>query len=98
MSGQQRQALPHGGQPVLAAGAPLDRARAVMIMVHGRGASAEDILSLSEEFSGSGFCLPCAAGGGITSGTRSASSPPSQQTSRASPRRWPCSGNRGPGE
>ena len=41
---------PHEGQPVLAAGAALENARAAMIMVHGRGASAEDILSLSEEF------------------------------------------------
>lgn len=40
---------PHAGQPVLTAGAPLNRARAAMLMVHGRGASAEDILSLAEE-------------------------------------------------
>jgi phospholipase/carboxylesterase len=55
---------PHGGQPVLAAGVPLDRARAAMIMVHGRGASAEDILSLSEEFSDPGvaYLAPQAAG------------------------------------
>ena len=41
---------PHEGQPVLSAGAPLERARAAMIMAHGRGASADDILSLSREF------------------------------------------------
>jgi len=35
---------------VLAAGAPLARARAAAILVHGRGASAEDILTLAEEF------------------------------------------------
>jgi phospholipase/carboxylesterase len=35
---------------VLAAGAPLDRARAAAIMLHGRGGSAEDILSLGAEF------------------------------------------------
>ena len=40
----------HEGQPILSAGAPLERARAAMIMVHGRGASADDILSLSREF------------------------------------------------
>jgi phospholipase/carboxylesterase len=34
---------------VLAAGAPLDRARAAAIMLHGRGGSAEDILSLGAE-------------------------------------------------
>ena len=55
---------PHGGQPVLAAGAPLDRARAVMLMVHGRFASAEDILSLSGEFQDGDFAYlaPQAAG------------------------------------
>jgi predicted esterase len=40
---------PHAGQPVLAFGpAPRD-ARLAMILVHGRGASAEDILSLAAE-------------------------------------------------
>jgi predicted esterase len=43
-------ASPHHGQPVRAAGASLDRARAAMLMVHGRGARAEDILSLADEF------------------------------------------------
>lgn len=41
---------PHAGQPVRIYGAPLDSAQAAMIMVHGRGASAEDILWLAEEF------------------------------------------------
>jgi phospholipase/carboxylesterase len=40
---------PHHGQPVLAAGAPLDKAKAAMLMVHGRGATAADILSLGLE-------------------------------------------------
>lgn len=40
---------PHRGQPVLAAGAPLPNAPAAMIAVHGRGASAEDILALAAE-------------------------------------------------
>ena len=35
---------------LLAAGAPLSRARAAAVLVHGRGASAEDILSLGAEF------------------------------------------------
>jgi predicted esterase len=40
---------PHGDQPVLRLGpAPAD-ARLVAILVHGRGASAEDILSLAQE-------------------------------------------------
>ena len=37
---------PHGGQPVLTAGVPLDRAKAAMIMVHGRGAGPRNILDL----------------------------------------------------
>ncbi len=41
---------PHRGQPVFSAGADLSAASAAMIMVHGRGANAADILSLSEYF------------------------------------------------
>jgi len=41
---------PHGGQPVLTAGAPAAQARAAVLMVHGRGASAPDILTLAAEF------------------------------------------------
>lgn len=37
---------PHGGQPVLRAGAPLDGARAAVIMIHGRGAGPANILDL----------------------------------------------------
>lgn len=37
---------PHQGQPVRTAGTPLGRARAAMVMIHGRGASAESILAL----------------------------------------------------
>jgi len=46
------------------AGEPLDRARAAMLMVHGRGARAEDILSLADEFDQPGFTYlaPQAAG------------------------------------
>ena len=40
---------PHDGQAVLAAGVPLEEARAVVLLVHGRGATAESILSLSHE-------------------------------------------------
>lgn len=55
---------PHRGQPVRAAGASLDRARAAMLMVHGRGARAEDILSLADEFAQPDFAYlaPQAAG------------------------------------
>lgn len=39
----------HQGQPVITAGAPLAKARGAMIMLHGRGAAAEDILMLAAE-------------------------------------------------
>lgn len=41
---------PHAGQPVREAGAPLERARAAVVMLHGRGASAEGILTLGDDF------------------------------------------------
>lgn len=47
---EQPIASPHRGQPVRMAGQPLDLAQAAMLMVHGRGARAEDILSLADEF------------------------------------------------
>ena len=46
---KQRNHGPHQDQHVLHYGALLDDAKAVMIMVHGRGASAQDILSLAYE-------------------------------------------------
>lgn len=56
---------PHRGQPILAAGAALPQARAAMILIHGRGAAAEDILALADEFEVDGFAYlaPQAAGG-----------------------------------
>jgi predicted esterase len=39
--------MPHENSPIYAAGAKLEEASAAMILIHGRGASAEDILSLS---------------------------------------------------
>ena len=55
---------PHQGQPVLAAGEPLERARAAMLRGHGRGARAEDILSMAGELDQAGFAYlaPQAAG------------------------------------
>jgi predicted esterase len=55
---------PHGDQPVLLAGESLEQARAAMILVHGRGATAEDILTLTTELRPSGFAYlaPQAAG------------------------------------
>jgi predicted esterase len=46
---------PHQGQPILSAGEPLETATAAMILIHGRGASAPDILSLTEYLGAAGF-------------------------------------------
>ncbi|GAC1350878.1 MAG: dienelactone hydrolase family protein [Ktedonobacteraceae bacterium] len=46
---------PHQGQPMLTAGESLEKAKAAMVMVHGRGASAEDIIALASEFKQPGF-------------------------------------------
>lgn len=43
---------PHGAQPILHCGAPLEQANAAMVMLHGRGASAQDILTLARELGG----------------------------------------------
>lgn len=53
----------HANQPVYAAGTPLTQARAAMILVHGRGATAQDILSLAGAVPGAGwaFLAPQAA-------------------------------------
>jgi predicted esterase len=42
---------PHANPQILQAGAPIAEARLVAIMLHGRGAGAQDILNLSQEFS-----------------------------------------------
>ena len=39
----------HQGQPVLQAGQPLEQAKAALLLVHGRGASAQSILTLADE-------------------------------------------------
>ncbi len=46
---------PHQGQPIRIAGEPISRAQAALLMIHGRGASAEDILSLANELDQPGF-------------------------------------------
>ena len=59
-----RQTNLHQGMPVLIQGASLDQAKAAMILLHGRGASAEDILGLAQEFDAPDFVYlaPQAAG------------------------------------
>lgn len=46
MAGQMT--MPHQDQPVLSAGKPLAEARGALILIHGRGASAESILDLAD--------------------------------------------------
>jgi predicted esterase len=55
---------PHQGQPMLQAGEPIAHAKAAMVMMHGRGASAGDILELAFELKQPGFAYlaPQAAG------------------------------------
>src|SRR5690606_3944708 len=55
---------PHAGQAVLHAGAPIAGARLAAICVHGRGASAEDILGLAAELGTTdvAYLAPQAAG------------------------------------
>jgi predicted esterase len=57
---------PHAGQPVLRGGAPLKGARAALVLIHGRGATAEDIYQMGEEVSsgvpGVALLAPQAAG------------------------------------
>jgi phospholipase/carboxylesterase len=54
---------PHAAQPIIRAGVPLPDARAVLILLHGRGASAEEIIALGEALAPSGcaFIAPQAA-------------------------------------
>lgn len=46
---------PHGGGAILTAGEPLERASAALILVHGRGGTASEMLSLARELSSPGF-------------------------------------------
>jgi predicted esterase len=56
----------HEGQPVIRGGAPLSSASTALVLLHGRGATAEDIYSLGEEVSmgvpGVALLAPQAAG------------------------------------
>jgi predicted esterase len=54
----------HAGQPVLRLGPKPDAARLAAILIHGRGASAEDIVGLAREFATTdvAFLAPQAAG------------------------------------
>ena len=56
----------HGDMPVLRAGAELRDASAVMILLHGRGASARDILLLANEFERNDFAYIAPQASGST--------------------------------
>jgi len=55
---------PHQNQPLVRAGAPLEEARAAMVLVHGRGATARSILELAAavDMPGFAYLAPQAAG------------------------------------
>ena len=56
---------PHAGQPVRTSGVPAEEATAALVLLHGRGASAESILTLTDELgdlSGFAYAAPQAAG------------------------------------
>ncbi len=55
----------HGDLPLVSAGTPLDKAQVALIMIHGRGSSANNMLSLAPALSmpGVGFLAPQASGG-----------------------------------
>ncbi len=46
---QSRTDGPHQGQPVREAGAPIQRAKAAVVLFHGRGATAEGMLPLADD-------------------------------------------------
>jgi predicted esterase len=47
--GESDNMTPHEGQPVQTQGAPLEQARAAVILLHGRGGTAADMLAFSRE-------------------------------------------------
>lgn len=65
MSGMPTIPALHASEPLRQAGAPVAKARAAMVLVHGRGGSADDILGLTEMFGraaeGWAFVAPQAA-------------------------------------
>ena len=62
--GQNGRHDPHRDQQILRVGAALEEAKGAVVLIHGRGASAEDILGLSREMDHPGlvYLAPQAAG------------------------------------
>lgn len=57
---------PHHGQRIATAGVPLEQAQAAMILLHGRGASAESILELASELGRPGVAYLAPQANGFT--------------------------------
>jgi phospholipase/carboxylesterase len=57
---------PHANQPVRQVGAPLAEAKGAVVLLHGRGGSAEDILSLAEPLHREGLAYLAPQGAGHT--------------------------------
>ena len=57
---------PHQKEKIINAGAKPEQAAAAMILIHGRGATAESILMIADEFEGDNilYTAPQAAGHG----------------------------------
>jgi len=56
---------PHGDEPLVTAGTPLDDAGAALVLVHGRGATARSVVDLGERLAGDrdvAILAPAAAG------------------------------------
>ena len=54
---------PHRDQPILSGGAPLDQAAGALVLLHGRGGSAQEMLTLARDLSSSlAWLVPEAAG------------------------------------
>ena len=66
MTDQHGHQHPHHGRQVLTAGAVLSQARAAMVLLHGRGGSAADILSLVEYLDQPGFAYVAPEASGNT--------------------------------
>jgi len=58
--------LPHINQSMLMAGSKLEEARAAVTLLHGRGSSAQDILTLAAELSRAGFVFVAPQAEGYT--------------------------------
>ena len=65
MSGGLASGAPHAGSPQVRTGAPVDRAAALLVLVHGRGGTPESMLSLAEAIGRDELAIvaPRAAGG-----------------------------------